>query len=37
MWSSALVKRVNGENLSGSINEIQIEYGRKTYPVKIPV
>lgn len=37
MWSSALVKRVNGENLSGSINEIQIEYGRNTYPVKIQV
>jgi len=37
MWNYRMTKPVNGINLRGSISEIQVEYGRNTYPVKIPV
>jgi hypothetical protein len=37
MCSYNTQKLVNGINQRGSISEIQVEYGRNTYPVKIPI
>jgi hypothetical protein len=37
MWNYRINKPVNGINQLGSISEIQVEYGKNTYPVKIPV
>ena len=37
MWNEGLDKPVNGINQRGSISDIQVEYGRNTYPVKIRI